>query len=93
MVVADSRPALEGREMLRRLLEAGISSTYLDLNALTYIMPEVSKVLGLLPKEVTMCTGRSMCVGACAWGTAWQLKHLQYSCNWKPWTLISTVSH
>jgi translation initiation factor 2B subunit (eIF-2B alpha/beta/delta family) len=46
VVVADSRPALEGREMLRRLLEAGVSSTYLDLNALTYIMPEVSKVHG-----------------------------------------------
>jgi Initiation factor 2 subunit family len=44
VVVVDSRPALEGREMLRRLLEAGISSTYLDLNALAYIVPEVSKV-------------------------------------------------
>jgi translation initiation factor eIF-2B subunit delta len=53
VVVADSRPALEGREMLRRLLEAGISSTYLDLNALTYIMPEVSKVPELLVKQVT----------------------------------------
>lgn len=43
-VVVDSRPALEGREMLRRLLEAGISATYLHLNSLAYIMPEVSKV-------------------------------------------------
>ncbi|MEW5319872.1 MAG: hypothetical protein WDW38_010991 [Sanguina aurantia] len=44
VVVVDSRPELEGRHMLERLLAAGIPCTYVYVNALSYIMREVSKV-------------------------------------------------
>ena len=36
MVVADARTALEGRRALSRLLAAGIPTTYVLLNALSY---------------------------------------------------------
>jgi len=45
VVVADGGPKLEGKAMLRRLLDAGLRCTYANLHALSYIMPEVSKVL------------------------------------------------
>ena len=51
VVVVDSRPALEGREMLRRLLEAGISATYIHINSLSYIMSEVTKVCRQLSQQ------------------------------------------
>ncbi|KAK9814224.1 hypothetical protein WJX72_002536 [[Myrmecia] bisecta] len=44
VVVVDSRPQLEGRELLRRLLKHGISCSYIYINALSYIMTEVTKV-------------------------------------------------
>ena len=40
----DSRPQLEGRALLRRLLSQGIACTYVLLNAASYIMSEVTKV-------------------------------------------------
>lgn len=44
VVVADARPLLEGREMLRRLLAAGVGATYCLTSGLAYIMREVTKV-------------------------------------------------
>ncbi|XP_078398451.1 translation initiation factor eIF2B subunit delta isoform X1 [Cetorhinus maximus] len=44
VVVVDSRPKLEGREMLRRLVRSGIRCTYVLISAVSYILPEVSKV-------------------------------------------------
>ncbi|DBA79414.1 TPA: hypothetical protein ACH3X2_000055 [Trebouxia sp. C0005] len=44
VVVMDSRPQLEGRALLRRLLSHGIACTYVLLNAASYIMSEVTKV-------------------------------------------------
>ncbi|XP_040204020.1 translation initiation factor eIF-2B subunit delta isoform X2 [Rana temporaria] len=44
VIVADSRPRLEGRETLRRLVNGGIHCTYIMITAISYILPEVSKV-------------------------------------------------
>ncbi|MCO5589110.1 hypothetical protein L7F22_043076 [Adiantum nelumboides] len=44
VVVVDSRPKLEGKGLLRRLLGRGISCTYAHINAVSYIMQEVTKV-------------------------------------------------
>ncbi|CAI7816156.1 unnamed protein product, partial [Closterium sp. NIES-54] len=43
-IVVDSRPHLEGKEMVRRLLTGGISCLYLRLNAASYIMKDVTRV-------------------------------------------------
>ncbi|XP_026472842.1 translation initiation factor eIF-2B subunit delta isoform X3 [Ctenocephalides felis] len=45
VVVVDGRPSLEGREMLRRLIERGIKCSYVLINAVSFIMGEVTKVL------------------------------------------------
>ncbi|XP_077367020.1 translation initiation factor eIF2B subunit delta [Festucalex cinctus] len=45
VIVVDSRPRLEGRETLRRLVRHGISCTYVLISVVSYILPEVSKVL------------------------------------------------
>ncbi|KAL0269214.1 UNVERIFIED_CONTAM: hypothetical protein PYX00_007021 [Menopon gallinae] len=45
VIVVDGRPWLEGKEMLRRLVKAGISCTYVFFNGLSFIMPEVTKIL------------------------------------------------
>ncbi|XP_018560851.1 translation initiation factor eIF-2B subunit delta [Anoplophora glabripennis] len=45
VVVIDGRPLFEGREMARRLVEAGIKCTYVLINAVSYIMSSVTKVL------------------------------------------------
>ncbi|XP_030261574.1 translation initiation factor eIF2B subunit delta isoform X1 [Sparus aurata] len=44
VIVVDSRPRLEGREALRRLVQKGINCTYVLISAVSYILPEVSKV-------------------------------------------------
>ncbi|KAJ5069532.1 translation initiation factor eif-2b [Anaeramoeba ignava] len=44
VLVVDSRPLNEGRELLRTLDKKGISCTYCYLNALSYMMKEVTKV-------------------------------------------------
>ncbi|XP_061367033.1 uncharacterized protein LOC133310153 isoform X2 [Gastrolobium bilobum] len=44
VVVVDSRPKLRGKLMLRRLVEKGLSCTYTHINAVSYIMPEVTRV-------------------------------------------------
>ncbi|XP_032685906.1 translation initiation factor eIF-2B subunit delta isoform X2 [Odontomachus brunneus] len=44
VIVVDGRPWLEGREQLRRLVKHGIDCSYMYINAVSFIMPEVSKV-------------------------------------------------
>ncbi|GMY24432.1 probable translation initiation factor eIF-2B subunit delta [Fagus crenata] len=44
VVVVDSRPKLEGQLLLRRLVGKGLSCTYANINAISYIMHEVTKV-------------------------------------------------
>lgn len=41
VIVVDSRPRLEGRETLRRLVRRGIRCTYVMINAISYVLPEV----------------------------------------------------
>lgn len=45
VIVVDARPKLEGRKMLRRLVQQGIHCTYALINSVSYIMKEVTKVL------------------------------------------------
>ncbi|XP_061668807.1 translation initiation factor eIF-2B subunit delta isoform X2 [Syngnathoides biaculeatus] len=45
VIVADSRPRLEGREALRRLVRRGVGCTYVLVSVISYVLPEVSKVL------------------------------------------------
>ncbi|KAK1280559.1 hypothetical protein QJS04_geneDACA002902 [Acorus gramineus] len=44
VVVVDSRPKLEGQVLLRKLVAKGISCTYTHINAISYIMHEVTEV-------------------------------------------------
>ena len=44
VVVVDSRPKLEGQILLRRLVGKGINCTYTHINAISYIMHEVTRV-------------------------------------------------
>ncbi|PON93512.1 Initiation factor 2B-related [Trema orientale] len=44
VVVVDSRPKLEGQLLLRRLVEKGLKCTYTHINAVSYIMHEVTRV-------------------------------------------------
>lgn len=43
VIVVDSRPRLEGREALRRLVQRGIRCTYVLISAVSYILPEARK--------------------------------------------------
>lgn len=42
VIVVDGRPWLEGKEQLRRLTKHGIECSYVLINALSFVMPEVS---------------------------------------------------
>ena len=44
VIVVDSRPQLRGKLLLRRLVENGLSCTYTHINAVSYIMHEVTRV-------------------------------------------------
>lgn len=44
VMVVDSRPNLEGQRLLHRLVAKGISCTYTHINAVSYIMHEVTRV-------------------------------------------------
>ena len=44
VIIVDSRPQNEGRQMLQKLLRHGIPCTYTHLNALSYVMEEATKV-------------------------------------------------
>lgn len=45
VIVVDSRPDLEGKEMLKSLTMLGIKCTYVLINAVSFVMPNVTKVL------------------------------------------------
>uniref|UniRef100_A0A336LY21 Translation initiation factor eIF2B subunit delta n=1 Tax=Culicoides sonorensis TaxID=179676 RepID=A0A336LY21_CULSO len=45
VIVVDARPRHEGQEMLKRLIAEGIDCTCVLINAVGFIMPEVTKVL------------------------------------------------
>jgi translation initiation factor eIF-2B subunit delta len=45
VVVCDSRPKLEGKELIRRLVASEIPCSYLLSNALGTVMKEVTKVI------------------------------------------------
>lgn len=55
VVIVDSRPKLEGKTLLRRLLAKGISCTYTHINAISYIMHEVTRVF--LGASSVLCNG------------------------------------
>lgn len=55
VVVVDSRPKLEGQTLLRRLVAKGLSCTYTHINAVSYIMHEVTKVF--LGASAILCNG------------------------------------
>lgn len=44
VIIVDSRPKLEGKLLLRRLVGKGLNCTYTHINALSYIMHEVNRV-------------------------------------------------
>ena len=44
VIVVDSRPFLEGRVMLAKLVEAGIDCSYIHMNSVGHVMKEVTKV-------------------------------------------------
>ncbi|XP_038687327.1 translation initiation factor eIF-2B subunit delta-like isoform X2 [Tripterygium wilfordii] len=44
VVIVDSHPKLEGQALLRRLVAKGMSCTYTHINAVSYIMHEVTRV-------------------------------------------------
>ncbi|KAL9671438.1 hypothetical protein QQ045_009006 [Rhodiola kirilowii] len=44
VVIVDSRPKLEGQFLLRRLVGKGITCTYTHINAVSYVMHEVTRV-------------------------------------------------
>lgn len=45
VIVVDSRPKLEGLKMLRCLVKQGLQCSYVSINAVSYVMKEVSKVI------------------------------------------------
>ena len=61
VVVMDSRPQLEGRALLRRLLEHGIACSYCLLNAASYIMQEVTKASCTAAPIMSCCPNMSCC--------------------------------
>ncbi|KAL3687579.1 hypothetical protein R1sor_013888 [Riccia sorocarpa] len=44
VVVVDARPKLEGKKLLKKLLSEGLDCTYTHINAVSYIMQEVTRV-------------------------------------------------
>ncbi|KAK1384016.1 Translation initiation factor eIF-2B subunit delta [Heracleum sosnowskyi] len=44
VVVVDSRPKLEGQALVRRLVQKGVNCTYTHINAISYIMHEITRV-------------------------------------------------
>ncbi|EDV20373.1 uncharacterized protein TRIADDRAFT_31911, partial [Trichoplax adhaerens] len=45
VIVVDSRPKLEGRELVNRLVKIGIRCSYVLINAVSYVMKEVTMIL------------------------------------------------
>lgn len=45
VIVVDARPFLEGQELLRRLTDKEIPCTYVLINAVSFVMPDATKIL------------------------------------------------
>lgn len=45
VIVVDGRPHLDGQELIRRLVDVDIKCRYISIQATSFIMPKVSKVL------------------------------------------------
>uniref|UniRef100_K3WT83 Translation initiation factor eIF2B subunit delta n=1 Tax=Globisporangium ultimum (strain ATCC 200006 / CBS 805.95 / DAOM BR144) TaxID=431595 RepID=K3WT83_GLOUD len=45
VIVVDSRPHYEGKKLVKSLADTGLPCTYIHINALSYIMRDVTKVL------------------------------------------------
>ena len=45
VIVVDAKPLLEGKALLRDLREAGLECTYILMNALSFVMKDVTKIL------------------------------------------------
>ncbi|PIK54399.1 putative translation initiation factor eIF-2B subunit delta [Apostichopus japonicus] len=45
VIVVDSRPKQEGKEAAKRLIRCGVKCSYVLINSVFYMMPEVTKVL------------------------------------------------
>lgn len=45
VIIADARPQLEGRKLLQRLVAANIECSYVLLNAVSYLISSVTKVI------------------------------------------------
>ena len=45
VIVIDSRPKMEGRHMLKKLVMEGVKCSYVLINAVSYIMNEVKKYM------------------------------------------------
>ncbi|KAL4217604.1 Eukaryotic translation initiation factor 2B [Mactra antiquata] len=58
VIVADSRPKMEGKECMRRLVMEGLKCSYVLINAVSYVMSEATKVIlgahGLLANGFVM---------------------------------------
>ncbi|KAJ8020930.1 Translation initiation factor eIF-2B subunit delta [Holothuria leucospilota] len=44
VIVVDSRPKTEGKEAVKRLIKKGVKCSYVLLNSVFYMMPEITKV-------------------------------------------------
>lgn len=64
VIVVDSGPWREGREMLRRLVTKGIQCTYVLISAASFVMREVSKVL--LGAHALLANGYVMSRAGCS---------------------------
>jgi translation initiation factor eIF-2B subunit delta len=45
VIIVDGRPFLEGRQMLKRLVQIGINCSYVQINAISYVMSLATTVL------------------------------------------------
>jgi len=45
LIIVDARPKREGKELMKRLVKEGIRCTYVLLNAVSYVIREVNKVI------------------------------------------------
>ncbi|KAJ6978359.1 hypothetical protein NC653_030056 [Populus alba x Populus x berolinensis] len=54
VVIVDSHPKLEGQALLRRLVGKGLRCTYTHINAVSYIMHDVTRVFLAHPQYYLM---------------------------------------
>jgi translation initiation factor eIF-2B subunit delta len=60
VIVVDSRPDLCGKKMLGKLMLNGIQCTYITINAISFVMPRVTKVI--LGAHALLADGSAMSI-------------------------------